>query len=150
MALLLHSMLARLSGSSASETLMSDSIIQSPESLTISNATSVSPSISISTPMAHAYIASHRSSPEIHHLQRYLRSVLELPCFGYSSTFDEAEITEGRCRSLLPNLVLSNVNLDGVETWAEKNGNWESDHGADRSDAGWWSGLSDRLNFGVF
>ncbi|KAI9039317.1 uncharacterized protein KD926_009759 [Aspergillus affinis] len=148
--LLLNNMVTRLA-ISTSDPSMSDTNNPSPESLTTSISTSLSPPISTLTSTAHYTLRLRPFSPETYELQTYLRSALELPCFGYSSsTFDEAGITEGRCRSLLPNWVLSNVYSDGVETWAEEDGDLGTDPGADWSDASWWGGLSDRLNFGVF
>ncbi|KAJ5084746.1 hypothetical protein NUU61_009325 [Penicillium alfredii] len=80
--------------------------------------------------------ASH--SPRMYTLERrcrWLRSdlqnMLSLPCFGKAAS-DLPGITEGRCRSLLPNWVLS----QGLML-------------SDDHEQKWWSTLDSRLNHGI-
>ncbi|KAL4949252.1 hypothetical protein BDW69DRAFT_77373 [Aspergillus filifer] len=72
----------------------------------------------------------------IRSLRTELETVLLLPCFG-RVLIDAPGITEGRCRSLFPIWVLRETNPD------IRNGN------QDLSQEEWWSGLYERVVYGV-
>jgi hypothetical protein len=63
-------------------------------------------------------------------LKGILKEILSLHCFGQAIS-DKPGITEGRCRSLFPNWVLSqDPDVQGPEV-------------------DWWCGLNSRVNFGI-
>ncbi|PLB51313.1 hypothetical protein P170DRAFT_164017 [Aspergillus steynii IBT 23096] len=152
--LLLNNLVAHVSRPSVSDRLTSGRNYEypSPHYEAPAPSLSMSPSASASPSITHSPQNLSLLSLETKYLHSYLHFVLQLPCFGYSNyrfDYDEAGITEGRCRSLLPNWVLSTVGPDRTSDSRHESQGRGRDQGAE-VDTTWWAGLSDRLNFGVF